>query len=278
MLIKTIHLNESFPSLKTDPTLTLYLHENFAEFCSPKRAYKTFLILPGGGYAFLSEREAEPIALRFFGYGYNAAVLRYSLGPYLEEGYPLLEGYAAIAYLRKNAEALHVDPSGLFVQGSSAGGHLAASLGAYWEDPRFLSSLHVTKEDLRINGLVLSYPVITMREGTHGDTRGRITLGKEDRIAAYSIESHVSPHFPPTFLWATANDELVPVRNSLLLGEALAKAKVPYELIVYPDGPHGASLADASVYPEGVDPAFLQRIAPLAEWPKRAITFFEGLK
>jgi len=36
------------------------------------------LLCPGGGYSRTSDREAEPMALKFLSMGYHAAVLRYS--------------------------------------------------------------------------------------------------------------------------------------------------------------------------------------------------------
>ena len=39
------------------------------------------LLCPGGGYTRTSDREAEPMALKFLAMGYHAAVLRYSCAP-----------------------------------------------------------------------------------------------------------------------------------------------------------------------------------------------------
>ena len=38
------------------------------------------VVLPGGGYMFTSDREAEPVALAYVAAGFNAAVVRYSVG------------------------------------------------------------------------------------------------------------------------------------------------------------------------------------------------------
>ena len=55
---------------------------------------------------------------------------------------------------------------------------------------------------------------------------------------------HVSKDTPPTFLWATAADPLVPVQHTLLMAAALAEAKVPFEVHIFEQGNHGLSLAD----------------------------------
>ena len=55
----------------------------------------------------------------------------------------------------------------------------------------------------------------------------------------------VTENTPPTFLWHTAEDTCVPVENSLLYASALSANKVPFELHVYPYGPHGLATVDA---------------------------------
>lgn len=53
----------------------------------------------------------------------------------------------------------------------------------------------------------------------------------------------VTEKTPPMFLWATASDALVPVGHTLRMGMALSEHKIPFELHVFEDGPHGLSLA-----------------------------------
>ena len=36
------------------------------------------LVIPGGGYMFCSDREAEPVALAYLNAGYDAFILRYT--------------------------------------------------------------------------------------------------------------------------------------------------------------------------------------------------------
>lgn len=48
---------------------------------------------------------------------------------------------------------------------------------------------------------------------------------------------------PPMFLWHTADDETVPVENSLMMAQALCQKKIPFELHIFPHGRHGLGLA-----------------------------------
>ena len=76
------------------------------------------VICPVGGYEFLSEREAEPIALRFLPEGFNCFVVWYRVAP---NRYPLPQQdvAAAVAWVRAHAEETHTDPDRIAVMGFS---------------------------------------------------------------------------------------------------------------------------------------------------------------
>ena len=60
----------------------------------------------------------------------------------------------------------------------------------------------------------------------------------------FSCDKHVKATTPPTFLWHTAEDKTVPVKNSILYANALAENGVPFELHIFPFGGHGLSTCD----------------------------------
>ena len=78
------------------------------------------LIIPGGAYAFCSDREAEAVALKFLAAGIHAAVLRYSVAP---NRYPAaaLEAAWSLQYCRAHAAEWHIRPGAISVLGFSAG-------------------------------------------------------------------------------------------------------------------------------------------------------------
>ena len=63
-------------------------------------------------------------------------------------------------------------------------------------------------------------------------------------VSRLSLENRVTPKTPPVFLWATANDDCVPAHNSLVMAKACISNKVPVELHMYDEGPHGLSTCD----------------------------------
>lgn len=224
--------------------LTTYLWDASPEIPIKKRT--TVLICPGGGYHKTSDREAEAVALKIMSMGHHAVVLRYSVSP---ARFPiaLKEVAQSVLLLRRKAEKWNIDENRLVLLGFSAGGHLAASYGVYWNSPLILESTGATLENLKPNGLVLGYPVITSDETYRHEGSLEHLLGenKEERkhLDLFSLEKHVGPQTPRTFLWTTFEDTTVPPENSLFFAQALMREKIPVEFHLYEKGGHGLSLA-----------------------------------
>ena len=189
-------------------------------------------------------------------------MLHYGVSENATEGRPLIQAALAIRHVREHAEEYGIDPKRILIIGFSAGGHLAASAGILWNSPIVRDALGITEENEGINrpdGMILCYPVITALEYRHkGSFRNLLGTGaeepSEEARRTWSLELHVDETTPPAFLWHTVNDGGVPVQNSLLLGEALSRVGIPYEMHLFPDGRHGLGLAggrpDVAVWAE----------------------------
>ncbi len=244
-----IDLKQQFPSLlsKQQPELTCYINDNYKSVDS-SRKNPAILIIPGGAYLNVSmKREGESIAFNYLAKGFNAFVLNYSVAP---EHYPeqLMEAAAAILYIRQNAEKWNIDTNKIAVNGYSAGGHLAASLGVWWNDPYMLDALKTTSDMVRPDALVLGYPVISADETiSHKGSINNVSGTTDVNSPLYkkmSLENHVTKDTPPAFIWHTVQDQLVPVQNSLRFASALANNSVLFELHAYPYGAHGLATCD----------------------------------
>ena len=121
--------------------LTAYIPDQILEN-ENQQARPAVLILPGGGYERTSKREAEPVAMRFVSEGLCAFVLDYSIAP---ARFPqaLCEALSAASYIRENAKDWQIDPHKIAVRGFSAGGHLAASVGIFWNQEWLKSYLKI---------------------------------------------------------------------------------------------------------------------------------------
>lgn len=213
---------------------------------SPSRLRPGILVIPGGGYCHVSPREAEPVALRFLAMGYSAFILNYSVFP-LRFPTALREAAMAMRYIRENAAEFGIDPHMVAATGFSAGGHLCGCLGTMYDCPEVEEI--GAPELLRPDALGLCYPVAVSWGKTHGGSF-QCLCGEEEALwKRLSLDALARPDMPPVFLWHTRNDEAVPVRNSLILAQALEENGVEFAMHIYRDGCHGLSAADGQVYP-----------------------------
>lgn len=230
--------------------LTGWIHHTSREI-SKKRKRPAVLIIPGGGYAYTSDREADPIAFRFLAQGYVPFVLHYSCVPH---AFPtqLREAAMAMRYIRENAEEYEVDVTMVAAIGFSAGGHLCGMLGTMYDCPEVQDIAPPAR--IRPDALALCYPVTLGWGPTHEDTMENISGGNKDLRQRLSLDHQIRPDMPPVFLWHSRDDDLVPCRNSLILAEKMDEAGVDFTLHIYRHGWHGLSLADHQVYGANVTP------------------------
>ncbi len=212
--------------------LITYIRDNPPEMANEPRG--AILICPGGGYQWTSDRESEPIALQFLARGYNVFVLKYSVAEMAKNLNPLYEIELAIKHIRDNAIPYNIRADRVFALGFSAGGHVALSSGT------------LAPQEARPNGMILCYPVVTAACPTHMGSLYNFCgtdTPTEEQKHLFSLDLHVDEDTPPAFIWHTENDDSVPVENSKRLAEALARNGVKHELVLFPDGHHGLSLA-----------------------------------
>lgn len=225
---------------ENDPEARLSCFLNTTLRSIGRRYRMAMIVLPGGGYSQIQEREAEPVAIRYQGYGLQCFVLQYSVAQsdcYMKALKQLGE---SIALIRKNSERWDIDPERIALCGFSAGAHLAASLGCYWKQ---ISEWLLA--EVYPNALLLGYPVVTAGKFCHRESVNNC-LSKKFGVneEVLSIEKNIGEGMPPVFLWACSEDKEVSVQNALLLAEELSKKQIPYELHVFSGGGHGYSLGD----------------------------------
>lgn len=226
-------------------TLSLYIQDSYPDEYGDRRR-PLVVICPGGGYEYVSPREGEPIALQFLTAGCHAAVLWYDISKHGVE-YPqeLMELAWSVAYIREHADEYAIERNKILVAGFSAGGHLAASLGCFWDKDWLAKKMNMRMECYQPNGLILAYPVISSGAFAHRGSFVNLMGSKADDALEkeLSLENQVTDKVPPVFMWHTFEDGTVPLENSLMFAEALRKAGVNFEYHVFPHGGHGYALA-----------------------------------
>ena len=231
-----------------------------------KRGNGTVVIFAGGGYKMRAPHEEIDYAIRLNAFGLNVFTVDYRVAPD-RFPLPLLDARRAVRFVRKNAERFGIDPAKVAVMGSSAGGHLAALVSTY-RDPIEGEGVDETDGiDALPDAEILCYPVITLG-GDHRHKWSSINLLGErvnELADALSPDLIADEKTPRTFLWHTANDELVPVKNSIRYVERLTSVGVPVEYHIFPDGRHGLGLAEENPY-VAVWPELLRKWLILNGW------------
>jgi acetyl esterase/lipase len=204
-------------------------------------------------------------------------VLYYSRFPKTEENSPLAEASMAIAYIRRNAKELDINPDKIYAVGFSAGGHLAGSPATLWHREDIIEKAQIEYGENKPTAVVLCYPVISAEQigkkphlGSFHNLLCKKELSRED-IDAWSLEKHVDEKSAPAFIIHTAEDGVVPVENSLVMGRAYADAGIQFEMHIYPHGPHGGGLALPNNHGFWTNSQY-------ARWVDDSIYFFEHLK
>lgn len=199
------------------------------------------IVCPGGGYGGKAGHEREPIAEMLNKGGINAYTLDYNVAP-CHKFAPLSDAQRAIRVLR----SMGYEKIGIL--GFSAGGHLTCTAGTMYNFEAYAPIDEIDKLSARPDAFIPCYPVVTMdKEFTHLGSRQNLLSSEwenEELATLFSCEKNVTSDTPPCFIWHTANDQAVPVRNSIELASSLSKNNVYFELHIYPDGWHGLGLAE----------------------------------
>lgn len=209
----------------------------------PTRVRPAMLVIAGGGYGMVSPREKECIALAYVTKGFAAFTLEYSISP-VRFPAQLTEGAMALAYIRENAQKFGIKPDKVATVGFSAGGHLAGMLATLFDRAEVKTALGEKAALVRPDAVILSYPVITSGEKAHKGSFDNLCGQENVKLQEeLSLENCVTENSSPAFIWATADDNVVPSENSLLMASAYKAAGVPFELHIFSSGMHGLSLS-----------------------------------
>lgn len=223
----------------------------------------TVLVLPGGGYSHRAYHEGDPIAKKFNALGYQAFVLQYRVMP---DRYPAAQQdvLRAIRIIRSRAEEFRVIPDQIAVCGYSAGGHLAACAGLLHD--KITEKCGDAADDFSAepNALLLCYPVVSVTE-TYTDLQRPVPDGtpyRDENGKDFNPCEEVTEKTPPSFIWHTATDQVVPYAASVKFAQAMWSCGNICELHIFPRGRHGLGLGYG--------------LKEITAWPELAAQFLES--
>jgi acetyl esterase/lipase len=224
------------------------------------------VIAPGGGYSGLAmDHEGRQVAAYLNAMGVAAYVLKYRLGPKYHHPIELGDAQRAIRLVRSRAPEFGALPDRIGMMGFSAGGHLTATAGTHFDNGKPDATDSIDRVSSRPDFVILGYPVISFDPAIAHAGSKRNLLGENPDpklVELLSNELQVTPQTPPTFLFHTNADTGVVAENSVRFYLALRKAKVPAEIHIFENGPHGVGLALG-------EPA-------LSEWPVLLTNWLRG--
>lgn len=220
------------------------------------------VVLPGGGYGGLAMgHEGDDIAAWLNEHGIAAFICDYR---HRGKGYghpaPMLDAQRAIRTVRFHAKEWGVDPARIGVIGFSAGGHLASTVSTHFDAGQAEAIDPIERVSCRPDFAVLCYPVISLSEPWTHQGSERNLLGENpdpELVRKLSNEKSVTAENPPTFLWHTSDDAVVPPENSVQFYLALRRHGVPAEMLIFERGRHGLGLA--------------RDVPSISSWPDRLL-------
>lgn len=152
-----------------------------------------------------------------------------------EVGFPAFvkDAAQAVAWAREHADEYGGDPQRLFIAGHSAGAQIAALLGA---DPHYLAEVGMAAGQL--DGVIgLSGPYDFAISGKLVPI-----FGAPSQWPQAQVIGQVDGSEPPFLLIHGSDDHRVETRDSVELARKLRRHGVPAQLVLMPDGGHGAPL------------------------------------
>lgn len=226
------------------------------------------LIVPGGGYGFLSyDNEGISQAHWLNARGITAFILCYRLpgeGWHSRSLVPLQDAQRAVRIIRSNVAEFGIDPGRVGVLGFSAGGHLAGSIATRFDEKTYSPVDAADSLSARPDIAGLIYPVISLEaDFTHAGSRdtllGRGALPEAQEAA--SVNRRVTADTPPVFLLSTIDDGAVPTANSLAMYDAMRAAKRPVTLHIFETGGHGFGVRLPASQPASIWPRLFTAFA-----------------
>jgi acetyl esterase/lipase len=225
------------------------------------------VICPGGGYWIEAmDHEGYDMAKWLKSKGIAGIVLKYRL-PYGHHEIPSCDARQTIRIVRMNAKEWGIDPNKIGIAGSSAGGHLASTVGTVFDKGNKDSSNLLEQVSCRPDFMLLLYPVISFNEsvGHMGSRKNLIGEGNDWKLAKqYSNELNVTKETPPTFLVLADDDKTVIPRNSVDFYLALKENNVPAEMHIFQEGGHGFGMTKKNL--------------PVDQWPELFFSWLKAMK
>lgn len=212
------------------------------------------LIIHIHGGAFKMGSKEQGVPYEWLAQGYAVASINYRLSQHAKFPAQIEDCKAAVRWLRAHSSEFRLDSRRFASLGSSAGGHLAAMLGAAGEEAAFDVGSHLDQSS-RVQAVVdyfgptdfLQMDAYRLPNGMLHDPAdspeseliGGAIQGNREKTARANPITYVTPDDPPFLICHGDKDPLVPYHQSVLLEAALKQAGVAVTFYTVEGGGHG---------------------------------------
>jgi len=172
----------------------------------------TIVSIHGGGYVYGSKEIYRRYGMDMARRGFAFVNFNYRLAPKWRFPTPLWDTNAVMAWICKNAERYHLDPSRIILVGDSAGAQLTSQYAAIATNPEYASLFHMTIPGITIRALGLNCGMYDMVSRAASPRKGIALdyLGKEisDHDPRLNVLGAIGENYPPAFITTACHDFL----------------------------------------------------------------------
>lgn len=201
-----------------------------------------------------ASRQVEVFGLPLVEAGYTVFAVNHRTAPLNKYPAQIEDVERAVRFVRHHATRWGIDPDRMGGVGGSSGGHLTLLLGLRDSPERAAEPDPVNRQSAKLQAIVPWAPPTdfmlsnsTFVSGTLASLFGMRLMARDPETSPQFLKyreaspiHHVSADDPPTLLIHGDKDVGVPIRHSEIMQAKLRAAGVPVELLVIPDGGHGA--------------------------------------
>jgi len=244
---KVVYAEHEGEKLKLD----LYLPQS-------KGPHPGVVLIHGGGWAAGTRLSMATVGLKLARRGYVAASISYRLAPAHKFPAQVHDCKAAVGWLRKNADELHLDRKRIAAWGYSAGGHLAAMLGTTSESDGLENPHDKEAPSSRVQAVIAGGAPCDFRTYPPSPEGLKFWLGasrteKPEVYRAASPLLYVTKDDPPTFFYHGAKDRVVPPTTAQAMHRRLKKLGVRTAFLSLPRYGHFRALLFGRATPPAME-------------------------